>query len=794
MDEQNQIVLENKTVSMEDKLGAIVLGVLGFVLPLFFIPSIVVPLESSKIFIISVGVIFAFLLFVISTVKKGRFEFPGHKMFLFALSVPVVLFLASLFGNNPQMSLFGYNLETDTFGFVLLGFLSLFLIPNFLRSKGKVFNSYVGFIIGLVLIGLFSATKFVFGGDSLVLKIFPGASSNPIGAWTDLAVYFGLGIILILVTIEMLLLKKLHKAVLYVALLLSLFALMVLGFYIIWIILAIFTLIFFVYNMSIGGLKISPSGVHKVSYISVILLVIAVIFIFNPGMGSGGKLSEVISNKFNVSNVEIRPTLTSTIEVAKPVLKENLLLGSGPNTFGANWIMYKPVGINSTNFWGVIFPYGFSYFFTFIATSGILGFLSWILFLASFIWLGVRSLFTSSVDTQAKFLLVSSFLASLYLWVMIALYAPSSTILFMAFFFTGLFVSMTLNEGIMRRESISFVGNIKLSFFAVLLLIMLFIGGLAFGYTGAQRTLSGVYFQKALIEGNQNQNIDQAEMYLKRAIALAPQDLYHRTLSGLYVVRMRQVLDETAPGTNEEKRAVFEKALADSLNSAQLAVGVDSTNYQNWTNKGGIYEALVPEPLSVKGAYENAKISYEEAMKYNPHSPEMPLLLARLEMANKNNVSARELINQSLGQKNDYVDAYFLLAQIEVSEKNLPQAIRAAETVALLSPNNAGVFFQLGLLKYNNDDYVGASEAFSKALSIVPAYANAKYFLGLSMYKLKKNDLAIQEFRDLEKTNPDNKEISAILKNLEDNKDPFFGISPPANQEPEKATTPPIIN
>jgi tetratricopeptide (TPR) repeat protein len=267
--------------------------------------------------------------------------------------------------------------------------------------------------------------------------------------------------------------------------------------------------------------------------------------------------------------------------------------------------------------------------------------------------------------------------------------------------------------------------------------------------------------------------------------------LYYRTLSELNLIRIRQVANQTT-GTADERRGIFEASLTAGLSAAQNAIKVNESNYQNWIALGSLYEILVPAPLSVQGAYENAKVAYEEALKRNPTSPEIPLLLARTEVAHGDTAAAREFIKQSLVHKNDYVDAYFLLTQLEIVENNLSQAIAAAEAVALLSPDNPGVFFQLGLLKYNNADYRGAGQALLRAVEIVPDYANAKYFLGLSLYKLGQNDLAIGQFLDLKKSNPDNAEIAAILLNLQNKKDPFFKLAPPINTKPERGNTPPI--
>ena len=131
------------------------------------------------------------------------------------------------------------------------------------------------------------------------------------------------------------------------------------------------------------------------------------------------------------------------------------------------------------------------------------------------------------------------------------------------------------------------------------------------------------------------------------------------------------------------------------------------------------------------------------------------------------------------------------MAQLEAGVNNIEKAISAAESGAILSPDNAGIFFELGLLKYSNKDFTGAVEALRQATTIMPNYANAQYFLGLSLEALKKHDEAIAQFESLIKTNPDNVEIQNILVNLKAGRDPLYK-SPAGQAKPENRTTPPI--
>ena len=57
---------------------------------------------------------------------------------------------------------------------------------------------------------------------------------------------------------------------------------------------------------------------------------------------------------------EVSPGYASTLDIAFKTLKEspkNLILGSGPATWGYQFSIYKPVGLNLTNFWQIRFTF-----------------------------------------------------------------------------------------------------------------------------------------------------------------------------------------------------------------------------------------------------------------------------------------------------------------------------------------------------------------------------------------------------------------------------------------------------
>jgi predicted Zn-dependent protease len=86
--------------------------------------------------------------------------------------------------------------------------------------------------------------------------------------------------------------------------------------------------------------------------------------------------------------------------------------------------------------------------------------------------------------------------------------------------------------------------------------------------------------------------------------------------------------------------------------------------------------------------------------------------MARLEIAHKDSDKAKNNIANAIQLKNDYSDAIYLLAQMQINQGDLKSAIKSVEALTFTDPNDPGVFFQLGLLRYNNKDYSGCRFGF----------------------------------------------------------------------------------
>ena len=755
----------------------VVLLALIFLLPVVVSPIALLTLGFTKAFLVIATVVIVFTLFILSVLKKGSVTLPKGSTLPILFSVPIVTLMSALLSGSKQMSLIGYGVEFDTFFFVLILFMLTFLVIQAFSSTKKIFYAYLAFVAAMLLIFIVYGFRFLIGAESLSFGDFNLATSNIFGKWNDLAILSAVVVILSTLLIETVRTTRNMRIGAYLMFFLGLLFLVLVNFFIVWAVLGVLSLISFVYLFSFGR---KGEEVRSTPVLSVIVLVVSVVFII-----SGDQIGQVISTFFNINVVDVRPLWSSTIEVAKQTLSgvKNIVFGSGPNTFAYQWAQFKPNSVNQTVLWNVDFGYGISYLATTLVTVGVIGALSWASFIVFFVYQGFLSLFgKEKKNTFIEYIVISSFVASLFLWIMLLLYIPGIVVITLTFFFTGLFFAALSVSKILPQKEISFTRSPKVGFVITLVLVFVLIGGITLGYTSLQKTLSSIYYQQGLQIINQGGDVLVGGEKVSKAISFAEHDVYYRTLVDINIFLLNQILN-TEDLSNSATIGRAQQALGFAIANAQAAIEANPLNYQNYAVLAGVYAAVAP--LNVEQSFQRAQEEYQRTIDRAPKNPSIPLALARLE-ANQGNIDgARSYIEKAISLKNNYTEAIFTLAQIEVAQGNVDEAISSVEVATLLEPNNATLRFQLGLLYYNRGNFEAAAQSFENAIDIVPDYANAKYFLGLSYYELSRRSDAIKEFIDLQISNPENEEVRFILGNLQSGLAPFYEVQPPLDDEPE---------
>ena len=794
MDKTTSSDAVSSLVARLDAIASWILIVLAFLLPVFFIPSLSVPFQLMKMLVLSVGVLVAFLLWIIARLKDGVITLPKTWILLSAVLIPVSAFVSAL-TINPKIAMpaafLGQGGEVGTVGSMVVFFLALALVVLLVRTKSRVQAVFSAFYVATIVIALFEIIRLIPGTDLLSLGVFTDKASNFIGKWNELGIFFGLPLIFSMLALESVSAKTSRKVLLWIAYGVSLVIFTVVNFSLTFYVVGLFSLLLFVYLYVFNKqvlVKVASEDTTAVAadkkkfpLSPIITFVVALVFIVD-GFVAGSPLHTKVLQTFQVNQTEVALPWSATASISWQSLKEDPIFGVGPNRFVTRYLASKPLDVNNSVLWSADFNYATGLLPSFVVTTGLLGTLVWILFLVSFFGAGIRYLLLGM--SAQRYFAISSFVAASYLWIISFFYVPNTVLFALAFVFSGLFVALLVQEKTVKTFSITFLKNPKVGFVSVLLLIVLVILTCAGLYKYTQRFLSGYYFQQSLVDLNVKGDLVSAEMNMLKAVKYSETDLYYRSLSELNLLKIDRLLATTS--TNKELvTRQLDQFSVDAINSANEARRIDPLNYQNSASLGRIYEAFVP--LGVTGAYQAATNVYLEAVKLNPNNPALFLTLARLEVTNKKPEEAKKYIAKALEIKPDYGEALFLRSQLELSEGNSKAAIATMITVASLYPSDPNVFFQLGLLQYNNKDYVSAVPSFERSVILNNYYSNARYFLGLSYANLNKDADAITQFEIIKKIDPNSVgEVDPIIENIKAGRSP---LAKPVKAEETKTTT-----
>ena len=834
--------------------------------PIFFLPFTNLPIAVHKEILVFILILVAFFALLGRILIEGRMRYPGHLFMLALLILVLVWGAAAFFSFNQLTSLIGSWATPDSFLAMLL-FVLLTLSIAMTFDRRDIVVSLLVFLASLSLLGLFELLQ--------LLKIFilpfdfaKNIGFNPIGSVNDVGVILAFGLVIASGLMsgagekttpaqsppyqggekEGVKGRSLMKKLLCLSVIIFILNLVVIDFWAIWIGLAL-AMIFMISFLS-AGLKselgtsnlelrnqnselrtqnLEPSsklqalsseyqGLQLVyfqkAWLPSIILLISLLFLFIPSPFA----------QFIQTPIEVSPNFNATLNVGIANLKAgHYLLGSGPNTFGYIFNLYKPSGINQTIFWSTTFNSGASAMASWAGTIGILGVLALLFLMVAFIWTGIKvriasqgimspyggSAFGGNVASQAIFVAVS------FLFIMWFLYVVNFTVMAFAFWGMGLFLAASLffikeikeTEFPLVRNSVSNISMFKeiriftsppKTFLFSLLIVGLMVGAVVGIYFEANRYIAEIYFSKAITASAKNDN-DATINNISRAIQFWQYDeRYFQSLSQAIFFQLNDLLArKDLP--QETLRTQFQNITTNAISAGRQAQGLNPQNPLNNVLLGNIYENLIPFIADASGF---ALSSYGAAVSLDPQNPSNYLALARVEIARNNLDKAVLNLEKSAQLKNDYAPARFLLVQVYDRQGKLTDAVKKAEELAMLNNADVGALFQLGFLYYKNSQFDQSKLVFERTVQLSPNYSNARYFLGL-IYdrevpanaktladKLAAKAKAIEQFEKIAELNPDNSEIKQILANLKAGKAALFGVAPPAPAPQSRSEVP----
>jgi tetratricopeptide (TPR) repeat protein len=743
----------------------ILVGVFGL-LPILFLPFAEFSLAFTKTFAVVIALVAAVMLYSFAVLRTGTFRISLPLPVVALWLITIVAAASAFLSGDVRDAFVGDFLEQQTVAFLAIVALIVTVVPHVLTDKRHIYKLYIVLAGSAIALTLFHMLRIVFGADALTFGVFGGGQAlSPVGSWNDLAIFFGMAILLSIVALEQLQLAKHGKALFGAVTAVSLLMLTIINFSPVWFILLVVSLLVLVYSFARD--RMTPAWLQGApidrSLSTLSLAIAGLVFIVSFTMIAGGSvIGSRISELTGVSYVEVRPSLQATTDIISKTYSTDALFGIGPNKFSDAWRLHRDVSLNQTIFWNTDFVAGVGYIPSFFVTLGAIGGLMWIVFLVLYLVVGIRMLLNAvAPDRTWYFIGTSAFVAGLYIWGLSVIYVPGAALILTAALCTGLVLAARNAIEPHRERTIAMTGDRRSGFVLVSATMLVVIISMSALYMVGRQYASAYIFaqgERALASGD----IETARERTAEANLLMNDDRYLRRSAEIEYAELINTLNLPVDTPDLETR--FRTALQNSITNAGRAVALDGTDANNLSILGAIYSAVVP--LRIEGAYDRAKEALEEARALDPQNPIRALMLSRLAFAQGNVDEARGLMNEAIRLKPDYIDAAFLLSQLEIAAGNIDAAIDSTMRIIQLEPQNPARYFQLGVLELAKNDIERGVLALEVAIQLDPQYANARYYLAFAYDRLGRTADAQAQLEKVLETNPDNAEVIGLLEKL----------------------------
>ncbi len=746
----------------------VLLSVLIILFPLFFLQFSLDTLEISKQTLLVIVISAAMLTWSASLYHDGKISrHRGVTPWILWLLVGAFA-VSSGFSLSPFMSVFGFSGQEYASvltwaALALFFFLLTHAFHNQTFSKGVSELIFIGAILAGV-IGLLS----IFGFTPLA-SVLPAPSGNTIGSINGFALFlvatslWQMGIDLFAPTSR--------SRIYFILPVITFLLLLVVDYPPLWIVWIIGLLVLLSFSMVFSLHVPRTSKVIAPS----IFFVSGLIFLFFSSPPIQISLPS-----------DVTPNSSASWSIVKDVLRERVLLGSGPGTYVFDYARFHGIEVNSTPFWDVRFDRAYSFFLTLLPTVGLIGFGLFILFIFSIIVSAIRGYAAQTKDRQRSLLALTP--GYIGLIISFFFYPASLTIIFLFVLMgAGIYAQVVVEDKPFLWRSASSRTLVGIAWTTC---ILLFFFGI---FAATQRYLSEAAMARAVSLDKAGRSVEEIVSAIDRSARLNRwNDTAYRNLAVVLISRLNkesQKLSQT-PEPTAQQREYIQALAAASVNASVRATELSSSNVQNWLSRASVYRALAS---SIPDAGSHAVEAVLKVIELEPNNPSHWVELARANVAVHESLqaiaaskdselssqaqvqqaealaSAETALNRSIELKVDYAVAHFELVGVYEKQGRSDEAVAKMQRVVEFNPRDAGVWFQLGLIYVRrgaSEDLANAERAFLSAIEIIPSYSNARWYLAGVYEQQGKIGEAVKQLEKVVELNPENATVKARLDRI----------------------------
>jgi tetratricopeptide (TPR) repeat protein len=778
-------------VSKLDSIARNSLLAILFLMPIFFIPWLGVNSATAKfiLFIALTGV--AFVGYSLARLGDKKLILPSRVALWSLISLPVVFLASALFGGRAFDSVFGYGFEPTTVAAITALCVFGFLASVYAREEKTVTTAKKATVVSFAIVVVYQLIRLFVGDNTLTFQNFFGPNSGLLGKWNDLAIVASIGMLA-----SVMYMKGRSGKALYVALfafVVSGFFLKLVSFNLVWPVLAVLFLIYaFTVLKSEGGVlslfKAKEFSRNRHTIFVVLLAVGFMLYSFASTqavrLNSQGallrpnlyKIVYLVPNYFGGSPTEVRPSAMSTVKVFSSEVTRNPVFGVGPNRFIESWNKFKAPELSQSAYWNTDFAFGVGYIPTLIVTTGLLGLLA----IGIFIALALKHLLgrvfrgNSTEDNVVVY-------ATLILVIMSIAYVPAMALV--VYMFAGIGYIFARSDTREFDLSTKFKKRFLAASLALTAVFVVFVG------KACTDALSSWYFVKSVRAIQTEKNIDTAENYLKKALALRKSDIYYRAYSELLALKSQVVVAQNTQEGQEisqETRAAALEFYRQAESLSERAIATYPQNYSNYLFAGNIY-AGDPDML------EKAVEMFTKSLEYNPNNPDAYFGIARVRATQNDIDGVKQNLEKALQIRNAYTPALLAGAEITAANKDVEGTVGLLTRAYQSDRSRVDLLIQIASLQQNVlADAKAAQETLEFAVANYPTYAEGRLALSNLYAKEGRYEDAANLLVGIQTEDKDVGEVlKTYIESLKAGKNPFpvntaASTTTPAEKAPAK--------
>ncbi|HSX58238.1 MAG TPA: O-antigen ligase family protein, partial [Candidatus Saccharimonadales bacterium] len=344
---------------------------------------------------------------------------------------------------------------------------------------------------------------------------------------------------------------------------------------------------------------------------------------------------------------------------ALETFKHYPLFGSGLETFGYSYYLFRPAAHNYTTEWDFLYNKAHNEFLNYLSTTGAVGFLTYLLFIGAFEYFAIRTLVKMKWGAP-RFLglgILSGFNTALGANFFGFSVVPTNLLFFTfpVFFFL---TTDSLGEKLYKisfEKNLSFLkNNLNNNIAKVLVAIISFslflsVVGYWIGDFLYSKSFGATDYQKSV-------------RYLRTAVKLAPYEPVYRIELASNLASLAGAINEEDKNSEEVKTAAKEaQAIIDDLAKEH------PNDTSLWQNKKGIdYDLAKIDPKN----NDELLITAETLKRLAPTDASIQYDVALVYLYLDKNQHAQQQLEKVVALKNDYRDAVLALARTEIKNKN----------------------------------------------------------------------------------------------------------------------------